>query len=378
MKKIALISPYNEYNYGTVLQAYALQRLLDKEGVDAAYLQYTPVVPPSFWGRLKRIIVSLFRISKSNKAIVTNNGVDDYSFFHSPEFKTFVDGYNDFINRRIKVSRQRYNPLTLPKCDEFDAFMVGSDQTWGEARYLPYSPYFLDGIDDKYPKLSYAPSIGTTHISDNYLSVLMEKLSKFQALSCREKTNCELLSSKLGREVSYVLDPTFMISANEWGGIAAMPSESMESKQYILCYILGEKQSISNYAEKLGYEKALPIYYIVTRPLYLQKKRHLFATPESFLWLIKNAAYVITDSFHGSILSINFNTQFYSFTKREGANSVDNDRIMEILDTFNLLSRYKDGNQDFEVDIDFKKVNKLVEHYRKDSLSFLLKTINSI
>ena len=378
MKKIAIVAPYKEYNYGTVLQAYALQHLLESEGVDAKYLQYTSVVPPPLWKKVLNKITAIYRKFRPQEPVVKNYSLDDYSFFHYPEFKPFVNGYTCFIKERIKVSKQRYNPLTLSTCNEFDAFMVGSDQTWGEARYLPNTLYFLDGIDNKYPKLSYAPSIGTTHISDTYLSVLIAKLSKFQALSCREKTNCELLSSKLGREVSYVLDPTFMLSADEWGCMATMPSKPIESKQYILCYILGEKQSISDYAEKLGVEKGLPIYFIVTRPLYLQKKHHLFATPESFLWLIKNAAYVVTDSFHGSILSINFNTQFYSFTKRDGSNSVDNDRILEILSTLNLANRYKDGSTTFEQDIDFSKVNPIVDYYRKESLSYLRKTINSI
>ena len=378
MKKIAIVAPYKEYNYGTVLQAYALQLLLESEGIDARYLQYSAVVPPPLWKKVLNKATVFYIKLRPKETIVKNNGLDDFSFFKLPQFLPFVNGYKEFIDKKMKLSKRLYTPSSLSKCEEFDAFMVGSDQTWGEARYLPDSPYFLDGIDEKYPKLSYAPSIGTTHISDTYLSVLTEKLSKFQALSCREKTNCELLSSKLGREVSYVLDPTFMLSAKEWGDMASMPSEPIESKQFILCYILGEKQSISDYAEKLGIEKGLPIYYIVTRPLYLQKKHHLFATPESFLWLIKNAAYVITDSFHGSILSINFNTQFYSFTKREGSNSVDNDRILEILSTLNIANRYKDGSTTFEQDIDFREVNPIVDHYREESLSYLRKTINSI
>ena len=370
MKKIALISPYNEYNYGTVLQAYALQHLLEQEGVEAAYLQYTPVVPPSFLVRLKSKIASLFHISRPRKPIVTNNGVDDYSFFRSPEFKTFVDGYNDFINRRIKVSRQRYNPLTLPKCDEFDAFMVGSDQTWGEARYLPNSPYFLDNVSSQYPKLSYAPSIGTTHISDSYLSVLIDKLSRFQMLSCRERTNCDILRAALGREVTYVLDPTLLLTPDDWNKIAKS-TEGLQTKQYILCYILGEKKRISDFAEKLGKEKGLSVYYIVTRPLYLKKDNHLFATPESFLGLIRDAAYVITDSFHGSIFSLNYNTQFYSFTKREGANSIDNDRILEILNTFHLSNRFKDDNDELEYDIDYSMINPILDNNRVKSLDYL-------
>lgn len=375
MKLIAIVSPYREYNYGTVLQAYALQQVLEKEGVQSVNLQYTSVLPPSLGVRLKRKIASIFHLSKPRKPIVTNKGVDDYSFVHLPEFIPFVDGFNSFIRTQIKVSRQRYNPMTLPKCKEFNAFMVGSDQTWGEARYLPNTPYFLDNIDNKYPRLSYAPSIGTTHISETYLSVLKDKLSYFQAISCRELTNCETLSKILGREVSYVLDPTLMLSAEEWSQLA-QPTSSLQSKQYILCYILGEKQRISDFAEKLGEEKCLPVYYIVTRPLYLQKQNHLFVTPESFLGLIKDAAYVITDSFHGSILSINFNTQFYSFTKREGVESVDNDRILEILRTFNLSNRYKDNDDNLEKDIDYSAVNNILNHYRETSMAYLQKAIS--
>ena len=376
MKRIAIVAPYKEYNYGTILQAYALQHVLESEGVDAKYLRYTTMVPSPLWKKVLNKVSATYKKFRLKEPVVKNYSLDDYSFFHFQEFKSFVDGYTCFIRERINVSKQCYNPLTLSACNEFDAFMIGSDQTWSEARYLPDTPYFLDGIDNRYPKLSYAPSIGTTHISDSYLSVLIEKLSKFKALSCREKTNCELLSSKLGREVSYVLDPTFMLSADEWGSMATMPSEPIISKQYVLCYILGEKQSISDYAEKLGVEKGLPVYYIVTRPIYLQKRHHLFATPESFLWLIKNAAYVITDSFHGSILSINFNTQFYSFTKRDGLNSVDNDRILEILSTLDLSNRYKDGSTTFEQDTDYCEVNPIVDYYRKESLSYLRKTIN--
>jgi hypothetical protein len=194
-------------------------------------------------------------------------------------------------------------------------------------------------------------------------------------LSCRERTNCEILSTALGREVAYVLDPTFLLTANDWNQIAK-PTEGMQTKQYILCYILGEKKRISDFAEKLGKEKGLPVYYIVTRPLYLMKKNHLFATPESFLCLIRDAAYVVTDSFHGSILCINYNTQFYSFTKREEVNDVDNDRILEILNTFELSNRYKDDNDTLEEDIDYKAVNSIVEHYREKSKVYLSKTIS--
>lgn len=376
MKKIAIVSPYNEYNYGTVLQAYALQKKIFEFGANSEYLQYSNYVPAPFWKKILNILFSCF-IPKKKPSVAI--GLDDYSFFTSPEFSAFANGFDNFINSRINYSSVKYNPLSLPNCKDYDAYMVGSDQTWGEARTRVNSIYFLDRINERYPKLSYAPSIGTTHITSNYLVILKQKLALFKTLSCREKTNCELLSREMGREVSFVLDPTMLLDRDEWNRIAQVSfSSKLIPGKYILCYILGEKQSISDYAEKLGKEKGLPVYYIVTRPLYLHKENHIFATPETFLGLIRDANTVVTDSFHGSIFCINYGTQFYSFTKREDDEAVDNDRILEILNTFHLANRFKDGNCDFDDDIDFSVIAPILNQYRENSLSYLKMTINNI
>ena len=377
MEKIAIASPYKEYNYGTVLQAYALQRKIEELGCRAEYLQFSPRVPLPQW---KKILRKALSIVKPRKKPVCNPSLDDYSFFKSPEFEEFAHGFDRFISSRIKESSVRYNLSTLPLCRDYDAYMVGSDQTWGEARTSKNPIYFLNCVDERYPRLSYAPSIGTTHISQDYLQTLKENLSRFQSLSCRELTNCRLLSEEMGREVSYVLDPTLLLTAEEWNEVAEKhPDSRLKEKQYILCYILGEKKSISDYAEKLGDEKGLPVYYIVTRPLYLEKENHIFATPESFLSLIRDANTVITDSFHGTIFSLNYNSQFYSFTKREDTNVLDdNDRILEVLNTFHLSNRYKEINRDIEDETDYAMQNSILGQYREESLSFLKKSLKYV
>lgn len=373
MKKLALVAPYKEYNYGTVLQAYALQKKTEELGWDAEYLNFTPIVPKPLWrrllGRIKRTLMPV----RNNPA----RGLDDDTYFSTPEFAVFSKGFDSFIASKIKESKVKYNPSTLPQCTAYDAYMVGSDQTWGEARTSKSPIYFLECVHPNYPKLSYAPSIGTTHISPEYLQILKEKLSEFRSLSCREKTNCGLLKSELHREVNYVLDPTLLLNASDWNKISSPISPYVLEKKYILCYILGEKKSISVFAEKLGKEKGLKVYYIVTRPLYLQKTNRIFATPESFLSLIREADTVITDSFHGTIFSINFGTQFYSFTKRESKEDVDNDRIMEMLRTFNLEDRFRaDGDMSFEQDVDYSKIHLLLNRYRQQSMDYLTRTLN--
>lgn len=378
MKKIALVAPCNEYNYGTVLQAYALQRKVEEKGVEAEYLRYTGSLPPSFWKRSLRRVRDLLRSFRTAKPVYAGKGLDDYSFFRLPEFKPFVDGFERFIQARIKMSEVLYDPVSLRACREYDAYMTGSDQTWGRMRFRPRLPYFLENVDAKYPALSYAPSLGTTHIPQEFMEVLAARLPRFSALSCREKSNCEVLGEKLGREVTYVLDPALLLTADAWDTVAAPVEDGrLERKQYILCYILGEKACISDFAESLGGSKGLPVYYIVTRPLYLGKENHLFATPESFLSLVRDADTVVTDSFHGTVLSIDFNVQFYGFAKREAGAAVnDNDRILEFLHTLGLDNRFKaDDAASFDDDIDYTAVNQEVARLRQASEDYLAATI---
>lgn len=377
MKKIALIAPYKEYNYGTVLQAYALQKKIIELGFDAEYLNFSPLIPQPFLrrvlGRVKRAVLGGWRAIKQGE-------LDDDSFSSSPEFVDFSKGFDSFVGSYIIESKIKYNPITLPMCTEYDAYMVGSDQTWSEARTRTSkeSIYFLDCINTTFPKLSYAPSLGTTHISEEYQHILKDKLIEFNSLSCREKTNCKLLSKLLDRKVSYVLDPTLLLNTIEWDIISqSIERYGVKKKQYILCYILGEKKNISDFAEQLGKKKGLKVYYIVTRPLYLQKPNRIFATPETFLSLIREADTVITDSFHGSIFSINFGTQFYSFTKRESKEDVDNDRILEVLSTFNLEDRFRtDGDMSFNPDVDYSEIHLLLNRYRQQSMDYLTRTLN--
>lgn len=367
-----LVSVFDAPNYGTVLQAFALQYALKKMGVDSEYITYTQSRVSSLHVKLskfKKRIKSLF----IKRRVITNNGLDDYSFFDSREFKAVKKGYSYFVSKYIKASPQLYNPITISKCKRYTEYMVGSDQTWSESMNVSKDRLFFLNQITSYPKYSYAPSIGSTNISSDHLDYIIRSLLSYKYLSCRERKNCKTLTTALGREVQYVIDPTLLLTSIEWDAISSPISLNKDS--YILCYILGEKESISSFAEELGKIKNLPVYYVVTRPKYLKKKNRLFPTPEQFLSLIRDAAYVVTDSFHGSIFSINFSTNFYSFTKREDSKNrilSDNDRIGEILKEFSLTDRFRDdGDSRIGDDIDFRKVQRTLDEFRKESMSYL-------
>lgn len=377
IRKVALAAPFDEPNFGTVLQAYALQKVLEERSIATEYLNYKKIKYSAAREALYKIKKKAIGIYK--RFILRQHvSIDDTSFMNNKSFGKIRNGFRKFVADNIHSSKNVYDHNSLSMCNDYSAYIVGSDQTWSEERANITDLYFLSMLPEGSLKMSYAPSIGSTNISQSYLLKLENSLSVFKLLSCREKKNCIELSRRLGREVRYVLDPTLLLGAKEWNLIAT--SSSLPKKEYVLCYILGEKKCIDDFAQNLALVKKLPIYYIVTRPIYAKKQNTLYPSPEMFLALIRDAAYVVTDSFHGSVFSINFNVNFYSFCKRDDAKGgVDNDRIMEILRMFGLEGRFrKDGVMSLSEDIDYTAVNSYLEKYRQASYDYINEMITEI
>ena len=373
-KKIGLISFHEDPNYGTMYQAYALSRAIKSLGADAEYIKYEAIYHRSLIKRITiRVVKRLFQLLSIRREPLT-----EYSFLRSKDFCRLVQKYKCFHKRYIPVSKKVYFIDTIANVEsEYDSFIVGSDQTWSSyCNTNPHTPNFLSFIKCVDKKNAYAPSIGSIHITREYKKRLLDELSTFNNISCREYANSKMLSEELGKKVEHVLDPTLLLTSSDWQEIES--SVSMP-KNYVLCYILGTKKCISDYAEKLGSTKGLPVYYMVTRPEYTDKKNVLIdIRPDQFLWLLHNASYVVTDSFHGSVFSINFNRNFYSFAKRETSEStgVDNDRIMDFLSLLGLEDRFvNDGSNIFLNDIDYETINNKLEFYRKKSLEYLKRIV---
>ena len=367
--KTALFSVHSDPNYGSMLQAYALSAALDKLGCENEYINYEPYNKQNTLARLiKRIIKSLLVLLHIKKSDET-----EYSFWSSPEFRNQKELFNQFHRENIPTSKIKYYRNTIHKTNDiYRCFVIGSDQTWSPLLSSnPYSISFLPFVNKESIKCSYAPSIGTTHISKEYLEVLKGNLTSFTHISCREYANADLLSSYIGIKVEYVLDPTLLLTKQEWLSL----SEPINlPKEYVLCYILGVKDNIYKYASLLAKQKNLPLYIIVTRPEYIRYPNALQdVSVGQFLSLINQASYVVTDSFHGSLFSINMGTNFYAFAKRcqiEGMN--DNDRIGDFLNVIGIPKRFKtDKDQYIEEDIDFQIVYKKIEELRNISYRYL-------
>lgn len=364
--KVGLVSYHSEPNYGTMLQAYALSEALSLIGVKSEYIQYINIPRQSVLFKIARRIVRTF--------IPAAKG--SFDFFDDDDFKSTKMAFEAFHTKYIPISENVYYSDTIRETNDlYDKFIVGSDQTWSEyMNRFPTSANLLEFVEDSTKKASYAPSIGSLTISDGFKKRLIKALASFSKLSCREEPNAKLFTTALGKKMEYVADPTLLLTRNDWDKIAVTPS--LPPKKYILAYILGEKECISDFAESLGNSKGMSVYYILTRPKYLTKNNCLKGVgPADFIGLIRDAAYVVTDSFHGTAFCLNYGTIVYCFNKRpsnETTLSSDNDRIRLLLDEFGLGSRLKrDTDSILENDYSPEGYAEHLNKFRESSWRYL-------
>lgn len=370
MKKVALLSPHFSQNYGTILQAFALAKIINSLGAKAEYIDYS-ICKKTISGKVLFIFRHPSFLWKKIKSSLVLSKNLKYEFVNDAWFQNIRTKNEHFCKSKISISKTHYTYDTIKKTNSlYDIFIVGSDQTWNPYGLIDFSCYYLDFVKDQNKKNSYACSMGTTKLSNKYKRFLKKKLLTFNHLSCRENINSKALSTLLNRPVNYAIDPTLLISGQDWK--KEFEEVSNLPQKFILCYILGEKKCIAHFAEHLSRKTDLPVYYIATRPPYHKKENSLADVgAPNFLWLLAHATYVVTDSFHGTIFSLNFKTNFFVFTKHYG-DLFDNGRIKNILEELDIPERHiEDHELRVPEDINFDKVHILLEKLKKDSMAYL-------
>ena len=369
MKRIGLVTWFGGSNYGTSLQAFALNYVILKLGAECFLMKKCLT-----WRNVARLI--LIRI-KRNKLQNIQNGLHPQKERKIKQFKKLH--FKSFPQRIGIIGR------ALFKRDDstLDCVVAGSDQIWN-----PYytEPYFLLQ-DINILKYSYASSIGVEEFPTNKIKLYQNTLSKYEKISSREETAINILEKLSGKKVFKVLDPTFLLSANEWNSFAEEKTlENFNTNSpYILCYFIAENSSYLKNLKRI--QERAKIHRIVILPM---KPSHFIIDGEiiedaglqDFIYLINHANLICTDSFHASAISINLNKNFVTFLRfKSNDKSSQNSRIENLLFHYCLHDRLyideKDLNKDFITPIDYKRTNLILQKDREDSFAYLRDIVNN-
>ena len=306
MKKCAILTiTVDLMNYGNRLQNYALHEALKHLGCEVQTVNYIPVYEKESYNMLNSTkIKSENKMYKNYKWIIRKI----YYLRNRKLLKEKRQKYNNFLENNISFTKNKYTINSdlkeLSRC--FDYFICGSDQVWN-----PYwegtNPIYFMGFVEENKRIAYAASFGVSNIPNEKKDYYKKNINLVKYISCREKQGVNIIKELTNRDVIQVLDPVFLIEKDEWNKIAIKPNKFRIKKKYMLVYFLGDiskeyAQKIKEYKNLLG----LDIIYLDSK----EHKKTYFASPDEFIFLIKNASFVCTDSFHGCAFSIIFDTPF--------------------------------------------------------------------
>lgn len=356
------IFTFMQSNYGAILQATAL-RLFLKDELDAdvevinfttdSHLADNKVIKKRSPVFLKNIYYSLFSLLR-------------YGQLSTRKRKTelFKSSYLNLSQRYKTVKELLDNP---PK---EDIYITGSDQVFNPGKdYLPV--YFLGFDKGGGRKVAYSPSFGISSFSDSFEKDIAQYLKDFDFLSCREQSGSDFIAKIIGKEIPTLLDPVTLLSKEQWSSLA---KSSYNGKGYIFVYNLNGGYDLIHYANLLKQKVGLRIICLASNitHFYNVDSQIYNAGPAEFLGYIRDAKYVITDSFHGTMFSLIFNKKFSTLISTPSTSS----RITNILGKLELQDHisFSPTEIDFEsisknYSVDFEKLSNASKIYLRKSCS---------
>jgi len=355
VKDAAIVTLFDFLNIGNKLQNYALQELINSLGWNAT------------------TIVNKDLLYKSNLKTKVKGVIGKYipryrrQYLDKKRRQVFYEKTRNLINSTNGVSYQEI----VQNEYKYDAYIVGSDQVWYKwSNVSTEMPYRFLQFTDKKKRICFAPSFGKDEILENEREEYKLWLCGFERYSAREATGCSIIKNITGKKAELLCDPTLIVSSKVWSELEKHPSYDVPLN-YILLYFLSEitdeqKKVICNLAKKYNY-KIIDIYN-KNYPQYYN------TTPQEFLYLIKNARYVFTNSFHGTVFSIIYHKDFSVFT-RDKSGARMNNRCITLLDTFGLM---KCLNSSEKKEIDWKAVDDVLETEREKGILYLENELSRI
>ncbi len=367
-------------NYGACLQCFALWKYLTNIGHTCEVIDLTrpwsskyirskrftekrKITNSSFYRKLFEKIFN--RRPKRNLSNPIENAM----------FKEF--------NNSIKYSKT-YNCVDELYDDPpiYDAYISGSDQIWNP--YMPFinEPYFLTFVPQGKIKLSYASSFAISEIPAGIWTSYSGWLSDFKKISVRESSGINIVKRNFGREAVTVLDPTMLLTRDEWEKMAVYPNTKDD---YLLVYTLQYNSDIITSALKFSKNNNLRLKVIVSdtkhenRYKYPEEVELCEAGPKEWMGYIRNAQFVLTDSYHGSVFSILFERNFLTIC----TNKKVSERLTTLFNTFELQDCFIEAEKLDSISLselisrDYIPIREKLNRKRIESQQFLIDGLNT-
>lgn len=372
--RVGIITTFRQPNWGSVLQAYALEKAIEQMDYDVEVIDYK--YPNEFhWQRG----IKWGKTSDTLKAKIHRIKIYCLCMLRLRS-KPTMSLLNSFIKKNMKLSqhidsyqRLHENP---PK---YDIYVSGSDQIWNPNTMLGDMSYMFDFVPNCNKKISYASSFSCASIPDGLKDIYKINLSTYSALSVRENNGLNIIRQLIGRDAKVVLDPTLLLSKEHWEKLAAKAKKIDLPKAYILCYMLAytfsADEPMGKLLEMVQRKYNMPVIALKTMPQSFHGD--VFQLPvsyskgiEEFLYLINNASIVVSSSFHGTAFSLNLGKPLVAM----GAMNED-DRVLSLLKNLGMknLFVYAEKLQESSINpfYDVENEQKKIEELRSESLLFL-------
>lgn len=369
--KLAILTWLHNGNYGSILQAYALQRYLRDRGYDVNNIDLNPSVVE----KVKNLFLqhnSFTLFAEKKDAFMARKACKDKKGMLRRQ-----ERFKQMLNLEFKLTRTFRKFKDLKMLDgRFDAYICGSDQIWSPMLMCP--SYFFDFVSDGRKLIAYACSLGVSSIPDEKKDKMAYWVNRFQYVSAREQSGCQLLTNIYTGGVKINVDPTFLLTEDNWNKITA---SRLVDGDYLLCYFLSYQPEYWTCVEKIAAKKGWKIVVIpVTKESYTYKAEVINDVgPKEWLSLVKHAKGVITDSFHGCVFSIIFKKSFRVF-KRFSDDSIksQNSRVYTLLETYGLekLLNKKDDYNWYDIsESEYARITSLKDILAQDSANWLIKAL---
>lgn len=378
MKKIGLCVCYDTKNFGSQLQVLATQKAVEELGYDYEVIRYKKKMTPVFiFQSLPRLFNPYFvkgkiRNMKKKNAIKKNEDIAKQVSIRNKRFDIFVDKYF----HKLSEPYVGYDALK-ENAKKYDGVLTGSDQLWLPGN-LGSHFYTQEFVPDDVNKVAYATSFGVGSIPWYQKKRTRRYLNRFQYLSSRELQGSRIIKELTGKESITVADPTLLFSGEEWNNYIA--NKKVVDGKYIFCYFLGDNSKHRDISEELKAKTGLEIVTIpfldnfVERDMTFGDKRMYDVDAADFVNLIRNAEYILTDSFHGSVFSILNHKKFVTFNRfMDNSKDSRNSRIDSLCELLGLSERRYNSDifETVNKEIRYEEVDKRVEKLKLDSKTYL-------